>query len=73
LIWGIFFVNPKSYLSSIKKILMENESIGQRVARGAKKIVKRVLVAALVVGIIVFAFLYWGCMKRASWPAKCCG
>src|SRR3954469_1987358 len=37
---------------------MENQSFGQRVKRGTMKVVKVTLITVLLVGIIVFGFMY---------------
>jgi hypothetical protein len=49
---------------------MENESFGQRVARTTKKIVKRIIIAAILIGIAVFVFLYWGVYERGIMAGK---
>jgi len=49
---------------------MENESFGQRVAKTTKKIVKRILLIALVIGAIVFSFLYWGVYENGIMAGK---
>jgi hypothetical protein len=51
-------------------MVMENESFGSRVATTAKKIVKRILIIVLVVGVIVFSFLYWGVYERGIMAGK---
>ena len=49
---------------------MENESLGQRVARTTKKIVKRIIIVAILVGAAVFSFLYWGVYERGVMAGK---
>jgi hypothetical protein len=39
---------------------MENQSFGQKVKRTTKKVVKMILISALIIGVIIFAFMYWG-------------
>ncbi len=49
---------------------MENESLGQRVAKTTKKIVKRIIILTVVIGAIVLAFLYWGVYERGVMAGK---
>jgi len=49
---------------------METESFGQRFAKTTKKIVRRIILAALVVGAVVFSFLYWGVYERGIMAGK---
>lgn len=49
---------------------MENESMISRVARSTKKIVKRVIIIAIVLGIGLLAFLYWGVYERGVMAGK---
>ncbi len=49
---------------------MENESLGQRVARTTKKIVKRIIILAFIFGGLFFAFLYWGVYERGVMAGK---
>ncbi|MBS1557344.1 MAG: hypothetical protein JST69_01350 [Bacteroidetes bacterium] len=49
---------------------MENEGFGQRVARTTKKIVKRFLLIVLVVGLLIFAFTYWGVYENGVMAGK---
>ena len=49
---------------------MENESFGQRFAKTSKKILRRVLLIALIIGVIVFSFLYWGVYERGIMAGK---
>ena len=39
---------------------MENQTFGQRVKRTTKKVVKIILILAVVIGVVVFSFFYWG-------------
>ncbi len=39
---------------------MENQSFGQRVATTTKKILKRLLIFTVIIGVILLAFFYWG-------------
>ena len=39
---------------------MENLTFGQKVAKTSKKVFKILLITALVVGTVVFSFMYWG-------------
>jgi hypothetical protein len=39
---------------------MENESFGSKVKRTTKRVVKIIVITAIVVGIIIFSFMYWG-------------
>jgi hypothetical protein len=49
---------------------MENESFGQRVAKTTKKVLKRITILALVIGAIVFSFLYLGVYERGIMAGK---
>ena len=49
---------------------METESFGQRFAKTTKKVVRRIILAALVMGAIVFSFLYWGVYERGIMAGK---
>lgn len=49
---------------------MENESVGQRIKRSAKKILGRLLLIVLIIGIVVFAFVYWGVYERGIMAGK---
>jgi hypothetical protein len=49
---------------------MENESFGQRFAKTTKKIIKRILLLALVIGAVVFSFLYWGVYESGIMAGK---
>ncbi|HEV8515887.1 MAG TPA: hypothetical protein VGQ59_21545 [Cyclobacteriaceae bacterium] len=49
---------------------MENESFGQRVAKTTRKIVKRILIFIIVVGLALLAFLYWGVYETGIMAGK---
>jgi hypothetical protein len=49
---------------------MEQDSLLTRTARTTKKIVKRILTFALILGIATLAFLYWGVYERGVWAGK---
>lgn len=49
---------------------MENETIGQRIAKTTKKIVKRIILFAVIIGLAVFAFLYWGTYEEGVMAGK---
>ncbi len=49
---------------------MEPQSFSQRLKQTTKKIVKRILLIALVIGIAVLSFLYWGVYERGVWAGK---
>ncbi|HCW06826.1 MAG TPA: hypothetical protein DGG95_05620 [Cytophagales bacterium] len=49
---------------------MENESLGQRIARTTKKIVKRIIIFLIIIGVAVFAFLYWGVYEQGVMAGK---
>jgi hypothetical protein len=49
---------------------MESESFMKRTARSTMKIIKRMLLFALIVGIAVLAFMYWGVYERGVWAGK---
>lgn len=49
---------------------MENQSFGQRVKRTTFRIVKRILLLALILGIGVLSFFYWGVYERGVWAGK---
>jgi hypothetical protein len=49
---------------------MENESFGQRLARTTKKIIQRIIILMMVVGVLVLAFLYWGVYERGVMAGK---
>lgn len=39
---------------------METITLGQKVVKTTKKVVKTILILALVAGMVVFSFMYWG-------------
>jgi hypothetical protein len=49
---------------------MESESFMKRTARSTMKIIKRILLFALIIGIAVLAFMYWGVYERGVWAGK---
>lgn len=49
---------------------MENESFGQRVAKTTGKIVKRILIFIIIVGLALLAFLYWGVYETGVMAGK---
>jgi hypothetical protein len=51
-------------------MIMENESLLSRAAKTTKKILKRFLIVAIVIGIATFSFLYWGVYERGVMAGK---
>lgn len=49
---------------------MENESFGQRLGKVTKKILKGTLILVVVVGALIFSFLYWGVYERGIMAGK---
>jgi hypothetical protein len=49
---------------------MENENFGQRVKRKTISIVKRILIIALILGIALFAFLYFVTFEKGVMAGK---
>jgi hypothetical protein len=49
---------------------MESESFVKRTARTTMKIIKRILVIALILGLGVLAFMYWGVYERGVMAGK---
>ncbi len=49
---------------------MENQSYGQRMKRSTIKITKRIFIVALILGIALLSFLYWGTYERGVWAGK---
>lgn len=49
---------------------MENESFAQRAIKTTGKIVKRILLIALLIGIAVFSFLYFGTIEEGVMAGK---
>ena len=39
---------------------METQTFGQKVAKTTKKVFKILFVTALIIGMVVFSFMYWG-------------
>jgi hypothetical protein len=39
---------------------MEDQSFGQKVKRTTKKVVKTIVILAVIVGVVWFSFMYWG-------------
>lgn len=39
---------------------METVTLGQKVVKTTKKVVKTILILALIAGMVVFSFMYWG-------------
>jgi hypothetical protein len=49
---------------------MENESFFIRLGQAIKKILKRTLIVTIVLGIVAFAFSYWGVYERGVMAGK---
>jgi hypothetical protein len=49
---------------------MDSESFVKKTARTTMKIIKRIFITALVLGIGVLAFLYWGVYERGVMAGK---
>ena len=49
---------------------MENENFGQKVQRKTISILKKTLIILVVVGIAVFAFLYWATFENGVMAGK---
>lgn len=49
---------------------MEPDSFIKKTARTTMKVVKRILIIALILGIATLAFLYWGVYERGVWAGK---
>jgi hypothetical protein len=49
---------------------MEPQSFGTKVKRTTKKIFRIILIAALVVGTVVFSFYYWGTYEEGVMAGK---
>src|SRR6185369_15334258 len=49
---------------------MENESRISRLAKGTRKIVKRVIIVAAALLLLFFAFSYWGVYERGVMAGK---
>ncbi len=49
---------------------MENETLGQRVAKTTKKIMKRMVILTALIGAVILSFLYWGVYERGVMAGK---
>jgi len=49
---------------------MENETFGQRFAKTTKKIVRRIIIFAVIVGAALLSFLYWGVYETGIMAGK---
>jgi hypothetical protein len=49
---------------------MESESFIKKTARSTMRIIKKMLLIALALGIGVLAFMYWGVYERGVWAGK---
>lgn len=49
---------------------MESESFIKKTARTTIKFIKRTLIIALLVGLGVLAYMYWGVYERGVWAGK---
>ena len=49
---------------------MENQSFGQKVVGTTKKIVKRILIFGLIIGLAVCAFFYWATYESGVMAGK---
>jgi hypothetical protein len=49
---------------------MESESFIKKTARTTMKFIKRTLIIALLVGLGVLAYMYWGVYERGVWAGK---
>jgi hypothetical protein len=49
---------------------MENQSFGQRFAKATQKIMKRILIFIIIVGLAALAFLYWGVYETGVMAGK---
>jgi len=49
---------------------MENESFGHRVAKTTKKIVKRLFITVIIIGVAFLAFLYFGVYETGVMAGK---
>ena len=49
---------------------MENENFGQRFAKTARKIVKRIIIFTVIIGAAVLSFLYWGVYETGIMAGK---
>jgi len=49
---------------------MDSESFVKKTARTTMKIIKRIFITALILGIGVLAFMYWGVYEKGVWAGK---
>lgn len=49
---------------------MENQSFGARVKQTTLKIIKRIFIFALIIGIAIMSFMYWGVYERGVMAGK---
>ncbi len=49
---------------------MESESFIKKTARTTMKFIKRTLIIALILGLGVLAYMYWGVYERGVWAGK---
>lgn len=49
---------------------MESESFIKKTARTTMKFIKRTLIIALLLGLGVLAYMYWGVYERGVWAGK---
>ncbi len=49
---------------------MENETFRQRAARTIKRIIKRIVILVIVIGLAFLAFLYWGIYEKGVMAGK---
>ena len=49
---------------------VEYQTFGQRVKRTTKRVVKWILIATAIVGIIIISFLYWGVYDEGVWAGN---
>lgn len=49
---------------------MENKTLGQRVAKTTKKIMKRMIILTALIGAVILSFLYWGVYERGVMAGK---
>ncbi len=49
---------------------MENQSFGQKVVGTTKKIVKRILIFGLIIGLAILAFFYWATYENGVMAGK---
>lgn len=49
---------------------MENQTFGQKAKQTTMKFLKRLFLFALVIGIGILSFFYWGVYERGVWAGK---